>query len=1058
MSEKRPDNSAPKRGQRPRRKIAEPNCSQGEEADVFVPLVNQQDPSTFGMTGSGVGPLGLQVDDWLESLKAIFAVRRGELAATRRALNMLSHCNEALLRMDSEQSLLDETCKIAVDVGGYRMASVLYAQEDPRKSVIPASWAGYDGGYFSDVSLSWSEKCPEGNGPAGVVIRSGKSFIVPDITADPDYSPWVSSASQRGYRSVVALPLTWKGRTFGVFGLYSGESRNVAEEEVALLHRLAENLAFGIMNSRAKKEQEQLRAAIHRIGEGISVSTGKDFFHRLLLNLTQVLGANGAAIMELQGGSTQEGHAICALVNDTLLPDLHYALHGGPCAILLQQESLVIARDLQSAFPDASLHSAIQAEAYVGRTLFDGKGERIGWVFVVFENPIDQVELALLTLNAFATRAASEVIRQRDDFRLREQAHLLDRAHDAILVRSLDHRISFWNKGAERIFGWAAQETLGRNATEIMSIPNGNFDEVLSSLLQRGEWTGELRERTKDGRPIVVESRWTLLPDDLGNPRHILVLATDITEKKRTEASLRLLEAAVSSLKDIVLITEAEPLDEPGPRIIFVNQAFEQLTGYSREEVIGRSPRFLQGPDTSREELNRIKLALERRLAVKSEIINYTKDGRPFWVEINIVPLNEESETSLYFVAVERDITDRKRAEAQMLESESRLAHAQKLEAIGQITGGIAHDFNNLLTVILGSAEMLTELTQGRDDLSPLTSMIQTAGRRGTELTTKLLAFARRQALRPVVVQVGQVLEAVMPLIRRTLPANIRIDLARRDDDWCVFADPGQMESALLNLCINARDAMPNGGHLLLEASTTWLDNSYAMLHPDVVPGEYVLLAVTDTGIGIAREALERVFDPFYTTKPLGKGTGLGLSMVYGFTKQSSGHITIYSELGTGTSVKIYLPRANREATAAPPSEDEPRPLRGSETILLVEDDELVRHQGKTILEGLGYQVITAASGFEALRITRERTDFDLLFSDVMMPGGVNGVQLADQIEQLRPGIPILLCSGYTESSILEDARVDGGRRILHKPYTRRQVGAKIRELLDQAKAEDANA
>lgn len=977
-----------------------------------------------------------------------------QLAATRRALHMLSSCNEALVRMESEQSLLDEICTIAVDIGGYRMASVLYANDDQRKSVFPASWAGHDDGYFSEVSLSWSENCPEGHGPAGVAIRAGKAVIVQDISADPDYSPWFSSASRRGYRSVIALPLTWNGSTFGVFGLYSTESRNLAEEEVTLLHRLADNLAFGIMNTRARKEQERLRTAIHKIGEGISVSTGRDFYHRLLLNLTQVLGAHGAAIMEQQADSAEAGRAICALVNGQLLPDFHYPLHGGPCEKLLKQESLVIARDLNSAFPDAPLYSVLRADAYVGRTLFDGKGERIGWIFVVFENPIDQVDLAVSTLNAFAMRAAGEVVRQRDDFRFREQAELLDRAHDAISVRSLDQRVLFWNRGAERLLGWTSDEILGRCIPDTMSGRNDVFEVALASLLQHGEWTGELHEKTKDGRSIIVDSRWTLLRDALGQPKSILVISTDVTQRKDTEASLRLLEAAVSSLKDVILITDAESLDEPGPRIVFVNDAFEQLTGYSREEVLGRSPRFLQGPETSREELDRIRIALERRLPVRSEIINYTKGGRPFWTEINIVPLTDTSKESLYFVAVQRDITDRKRTEAQMLETETRLAHAQKLEAIGQITGGIAHDFNNLLTVILGSAEMLAEATQERDDLWLLTSMIQTAGKRGAELTTKLLAFARRQALHPVALQVGQVFDSVLPLIRRTLPANIRIDVTRHDDNWCVFADPGQMESALLNLCINARDAMPNGGHLLLEASTSSLDHGYAALHPDVIPGDYVLVSVTDTGIGIAPDALERVFEPFYTTKPPGKGTGLGLSMVYGFTKQSAGHISIYSELGAGTSVKIYLPRVTHEVQVTSANEDEPTPLLGNETILLVEDDELVRLQGKAILEGLGYQVVVAANGLEALRIAQQGTTFDLLFSDVMMPGGINGAQLAEKIQQLRPGMPVLLCSGYTESSILEHERLDGGRHILHKPYSRRQVGARIRELIEKAKTQ----
>ena len=981
-----------------------------------------------------------------------------QLASTRRALHMLSSCNEALVRGESEQSLVDEICKIAVDVGGYRMASVLYAQDDPNKTLIPASWAGYEDGYLSEISLSWSENCPEGRGAAGAVIRKGVSVIVPDISNEADYHPWSAKAMKRGYRSVVALPLTGNGRTFGVFGLYSAENRYVPEEEVALLHKLADNLAFGIMNARAKNEQERLRSAIHTIGEGISSSTGTDFYRRLLLSLTQVLGAHGAAIMEFPQDSMDEGRAVCALVDGKLLPALHYRLQGGPCESLLAHGSLVIPRDLALMFPEAPILTSLRAEAYVGRTLVDGTGTTIGWIFVVFEKPIDQVDLAVSTLKAFAMRAAGEVVRQRDDLRLREQAELLDRAQDAILVRSLDHRILFWNKGAEHLFGWTSDEILGRRVREITNVSGEVLDAALSSVMQYGEWTGELEERTKDGRLITVESRWTLLRDGSGVPTSILVIGTDVTQRKQTEENLRLLEAAVSHLNDVVLITDAQSLDEPGPRIIYVNDAFERLTGYSREEVIGRSPRFLQGPNTSRAELDRIRRALERGLPLRSEIINYTKDGRPFWIEMDIVPLADANARILHFVGVQRDITERKHAELHLLETESKAAHAQRLEAIGQLTGGIAHDFNNLLTVILGSSEMLTEATQGREDLQRLSGMIQTAGRRGAELTTKLLTFARRQALQPVTVHVGEVLQSMVPILRRTLPANIHIEVNRHDEKWSVFADPSQLESALLNLCINARDAMPNGGHLLLEASTAYLDQNYANLNPDVTPGEYVLLSVTDTGTGIAPDALNRVFEPFYTNKPRGKGTGLGLSMVYGFTKQSGGHVKIYSESGAGTSVRLYLPHASNDLLLVPSIAGEPKHVYGNETILLVEDDELVREQTKLLLEEVGYRVLPAANGVEALRVTRQGLQFDLLFSDVMMPGGMTGPQLAERIQKLRPGVPTLFCSGYAESSFLGQDWLEAGKQMLRKPYTRHQVCEKIRQLLGRDEEEERSA
>ena len=386
-------------------------------------------------------------------------------------------------------------------------------------------------------------------------------------------------------------------------------------------------------------------------------------------------------------------------------------------------------------------------------------------------------------------------------------------------------------------------------------------------------------------------------------------------------------------------------------------------------------------------------------------------------------------------------------------ELNQRLQQSQRMEAIGQLTGGIAHDFNNLLTVVLGNAELLIEEPGLDPQLRQLAEMIAAAAQRGAELTQRLLAFARKQALDPKVVDVNQLVASLDPMLRRTLGETIEIELIRAAGLWLALVDIGQLENALLNLCLNARDAMPGGGRLTLETANVRLDAEYAARHSDVVAGQYVMLAVSDTGQGIAPEHLSRVFEPFFTTKDKGKGTGLGLSMVYGFVKQSAGHLGIYSEPGQGTTVKLYLPRVSGDAATAADVVMGAAAAGGAETILLVEDDAAVRRYALQALQSLGYAVIEAADGPSALVLIGQRDDVELLFTDVVMPGGMNGRALADAARRLRPGLRVLYTSGYTENAIVHHGRLDPGALLLSKPYRRSELDRAIRAALDAGPA-----
>ena len=418
------------------------------------------------------------------------------------------------------------------------------------------------------------------------------------------------------------------------------------------------------------------------------------------------------------------------------------------------------------------------------------------------------------------------------------------------------------------------------------------------------------------------------------------------------------------------------------------------------------------------------------------------RGGRQIHIVVSGRPLRDAEGQVTGAALVYHDITASREIEHQLQQS-------QKLDAIGKLTGGVAHDFNNMLTIITGTTETLVEsLRGGQPQLARTAELIDRAAERCRELIQHLLAFARRQPLEPRTVDINGTVLDIAKLLRPTLGEQIEINSALADDVANVHIDPSQLANSLLNMAINARDAMPDGGKLLFETSNIDLDEAYAAANPDVAPGRYVLLAVSDTGSGMSQAVQDKVFEPFFTTKEVGKGSGLGMSMVYGFVKQSGGHIKIYSEQGHGTTIKLYLPPARGQVVAETAA---PAPVpRGSEIILVVEDDQLVRNYVTAQLASLGYKTIAAADSRAALAIVDKGEKFDLLFTDVIMPGGMNGRQLADEVAKRRPGLKVLYTSGYTENAIVHHGRLDEGVLLLAKPYRKAQLAKMIQQALTE--------
>lgn len=483
---------------------------------------------------------------------------------------------------------------------------------------------------------------------------------------------------------------------------------------------------------------------------------------------------------------------------------------------------------------------------------------------------------------------------------------------------------------------------------------------------------------------------------------------------------------------------------DPNGFIVNWNAGAERIKGYNASEIVGRHFRtFYTEEDQAAEVPERVLATALREGKYENESWRVRKDGTRFWASVLIDPIRDRNGELIGFAKITRDMTERRAIQEQLHQS-------QKMEAIGQLTGGVAHDFNNLLTVILGNLDTLwrqlpTEQTRWRHSVDQATR----GAHRAAALTSQLLAFARRQPLNPKPTDVNRLITDVSDLIRRTIGESIAIETVQGAGVWKVEVDPHQLESALLNLAVNARDAMPSGGKLTIETANAHVDDSYAARYPEVSAGQYVLISVTDTGVGMTADVMSRAFDPFFTTKPLGEGTGLGLSQVFGFVKQSGGHIKLYSEVGDGTTVKIYLPRLVSASAIAETPEPQVEPAGHSdETVLVVEDEDDVRVYSTETLRELGYSVLDAQDGTSALHLLEQHPEVNLLFTDVGLPG-MNGRRLVEEATRVRPGLKVLFTTGYARNAIVHQGRVDPGVELLVKPFTRAQLALRIRAVLD---------
>ncbi|WP_075291131.1 hybrid sensor histidine kinase/response regulator [Pararhizobium arenae] len=723
-------------------------------------------------------------------------------------------------------------------------------------------------------------------------------------------------------------------------------------------------------------------------------------------------------------------------------------------------------------------------------------------------------------------------------------AESMENISDAFFQLDTEWRFTYLNRQAERLLERPRSALLGQLIWE-------EFPEASSGTIRQHYERAVRENRTADFEVFYQSLDAWFSVTAYPGPAGLTVYFRDVTERHKADEHLRLLELAISRIDDFVIITKGESQPAGRQAIVYVNDAFVRITGYSPDDALHRSPGFLQGPQTDAASIQRIDKAIARSKAIRAEILNYTKDDREHWIDMSIAPIVGSDGRATHFVATGRDITEKRRAEERLAESEERFAivammttdaiwdwdiatgrvewnsniasvfghedvpvedgfreweakihsddrtrvvssvlaaiegkavtwleeyrfrrgtgtyaevldqghiirnaagkatrmvggvrdvtetrlneakrlQAQRLEAIGQLTGGVAHDFNNLLTVIIGTAETLAdEIADPR--LSAIARLNHKASQQGAALTRQLLTFAGRQPLEPAALHINSSIRAMEGLLSTALGETIVLNLELDPAAGQLRADAAQLEASLMNLCINARDAMPNGGKVTISTAQNGVD---------------IVIRVSDTGFGMDPETRAKAFEPFFTTKPFGKGSGLGLSTVYGFMRQSGGRIEIASEPGKGTTVSLYFPRLTSTETAVEAIQNGLL-HGGSERILVVEDDPMVREFAAATLMSLGYFVTSAADATEALRILETDSPFDLVFSDVVMPGPLDGHAMAAEIATLYPSLPVVLASGYAD---IERIGATSRFRPLAKPYTRRQLSEALREAID---------
>lgn len=880
--------------------------------------------------------------------------------------------------------------------------------------------------------------------------------VVPDASVDPRLRDHPPLTGESGLRFIAAVPmLSADGHCLGTFCIADPEPRQMEVREVELLRHVAACASAGIEQRFAQLQSRYIPDDSSRALEALTRSSLLEHpdaglnMPEILATVARTLGVQRASLWRLRHDG---GGIVCQQLFDAsdgqYLSGMALARELAPAYFSALARNEAIAADdalldprTRELAPDylepMGITSMLDAPVFVsGRLTGVLCCEHVGpprmWTH-------GERSFAVAVANLFALNVARH-LQGRSETRLRA---ILASEPDCVMVVAPDRRVLDINPAGVRLLGARDEGQIRGQAVAQFVHPRDRQAYLeLHDRALRGD-SGELAFRIirLDGTQRWLEAISAPLRQPGGKIEAVLSVTRDVSERLKSQHALAERMKELRCLYQILEFTtdDARSVGEVCSEVAAVlptslRHAQSAVARLILDDDEFRSPGW-SPPSQS----------LARPIRCMGENVGRVEVGYPD-------DLPEHDAGQDHFLAEEAELLEVVATHLGRMLHDRRIAEmllqSERQRAIGQLTGGIAHDFNNLLQVMLGTADELAESLADDENLRPLAEMGRTAARRGAELTSRLLAFSRQQALEPAAIDVAALVRDMYSLLRRTLGEQTEVRSSSAPGLWPAMVDRRQLETALLNLCLNARDAMPDGGVLGVEAGNVVLGSGDTDLDEEVIPGDYVRLAISDSGCGMTPEVVARAVDPFFTTKDVGKGSGLGLSMVYGFVKQSQGHLRIDSEVGHGTTVTLFLPRAPAAEAKAPDTTPVNSNVGGHERILVVEDDELVRQHVVVQLTSMGYQVEASANGEAALKLLSERTDFDLLFSDIVMPGGMNGWQLANRARALHPGLCILLTSGYSDSASALSGQPDGGLMLLTKPYRRRDLADKIREAL----------
>jgi|GEM_PF-574211 len=996
------------------------------------------------------------------------------LARVNRALRMLIDINQALLHITDEATLLNEVSRIAVDVGGYRMAWVGFAEHDEAKTLRPVAHAGFDSGYIESANVTWADD-ERGRGPGGTAIRTGQPCIVRNISLEPAFAPWREAALQRSYKSIIALPLISEGQTLGAMGIYAGETDAFDAREVEILEELADNLAFGITMLRTRAERdlaeealqhsEKQKTILNEIANIFLTIPDEAMYGDVLEVVLRVTGSKYGifGFIDKHGNLTIPS-LTRDIWNECQIPGKSIVFPTDSWGESLWGRAIREKKAFYSGGPFHTPEGHVHIDHFLTAPVVFGQ-EAIGLISIANkEGEYTEDDKDLLESITGYVSPILHARLQRD--RLERERGL---AVEALRGSEEKYRGVVENIGIGIALISPNMEILALNNQMQKWFPNIDVskkpichkafndpprDSVCSYCpTYKTIEDGQIRESITE-TPAGNETRYyrivsSPIKDKDGKINAAIEMVEDFTERKWMEAKLKEAYDIITRSPVVAFLWK----NVEGWPVEFVTDNVENLFGYTAEEFT--SGKVTYAGTVHPDDLERVAKEVADHIKEKEKIAFdhepyriATKDGKTKWVnDSTFIRRNEKGEIT-HYQGILTDITDRKSAEEQKKKLEAQLNQAQKMEAIGTLAGGIAHDFNNLLMTMQGNASMMMEELDPSHPHNVYLKSIDSQIRSAANLTRQLLGFARegRYDVKPT--DINEIVEKAAFMFGRT-KKEIQIQRTYGKDLWLVETDADQMGQVLMNLFVNAWQAMPGGGDLFLETQNVVLDEDYIKPYM-TVPGRYVKISVTDTGVGMDEKTMQRIFEPFFTTKERSKGTGLGLSMVYGIVKGHKGFINVYSEPGHGTTFNIYLPASEKEIS--PEISTSSAIIRGTGTILLVDDEATVLKVSQRMLERLGYTVMAARSGKAAFDLYGEKKEeIDLVLLDMIMPE-MSGEKVFQILHEMNPNVKVILLSGYSINGRAQNIIDSGCNGFLQKPVSLSELSQKVHEVLSMKK------